>query len=271
MNEENQIGNDYSILTVIILLVYVLSTFITSYIVTIPIHIGNFSLVLNWKMIDLITPGAGLLAGIGVFGLVDERSSKSKAEKMLHSVIPFATTVSLGIILRNVAMSAGWVMILILGGVLLYLVFMSECIICNPADPRISVVSILLTGLAYATFVITAIGVRSNISRLVLEFPLILLSSFILAMRILSLYESVKDIEIKAAIISLITAEAAAAFHYWPIQPLSYSLFLFLGFYILTNIVIILPQKGSLRNAFKSQLWILVISVILMVFIEIQK
>jgi len=85
------------------------------------------------------------------------------------------------------------------------------------------------------------------------------------------LYESVKDIEIKAAIISLITAEAAAALHYWPIQPLSYSLLLFLGFYILTNIVIILPQKGSLRNAFKSQLWILAVSIILMVFIEIQK
>ena len=269
MNDETHFVNHYSTLTALILLIYVLATFVTSRIISIPIQIGSFSLTLNWKMIDMIAPAAGLLAGIGTYNFVSLRTGKPIRAKILQTIIPFATTFALGIVLRNTGISIGWAVILFFGGILLYLVFMSEGILCNPGDPRIAFVTILLTSLAYATFLVTVIGVRVNISRLAVEIPIILLSSFILSMRIFSLHEHIKDIELKAGVVSLVVTEIAAALHYWPIHALSYGVLFFLFFYILTNIVIILPGKATLRSALISQSWVFVLLIALFIYFEV--
>ncbi len=269
MDERQKVGNEYSSLTVLILLIYVLATFISGSVLTIPIRIGGFLLVLNWKMIDLVAPAAGLLAGIGTYEMISRRSLKPFREKLLHTIIPFVTTLALGIILRNFGVSAGWAVSLVLGGLLLYLVFMSECIVCDPTDPRMSFVRILLTALAYTTFLIIAVGVRVNISRLIIEIPIVLLGAFILSMRIFTLQESGGYVEIKAGAVALLLSEAAAALHYWPIKSLSYSIVLIFFFYILTSVILVLPRKSSFIAALKSQAWAVLPTLVLFVYFEI--
>ena len=88
-------------------------------------------------------------------------------------------------------------------------------------------------------------------------------------MRIFSLHEHIKDIELKAGVVSLVVTEIAAALHYLPIHALSYGVLFFLFFYILTNIVIILPGKATLRSALISQSWVFVLLIALFIYFEV--
>ena len=266
--EKKQVQNEISTLTAVLLMIYVLTLFVNRSVIALPLKIGSFSLNINWKMIDLAAPAAGLLGSLGLYQLIGESTVLTKKEILIQGIIPFATAFSLGVALRNTAVGLSWWIMLFFGGLLLYLVFTAETIVCDPNDSRSVLAEIVLTGLAYATFLMTAIAVRVNLSRLALELPVIALVAFLISMRVFSLRLYRVQPEKSAIAVTLLTVQAVSAFHYWPVNSLSFSILLFLWYYILVNCVILLSQGISFQAALKRQIPPAAILLSLFVIIE---
>ncbi|NMA13574.1 MAG: hypothetical protein GX933_10400 [Chloroflexi bacterium] len=124
-------------LTVVVMLIFVMSTFTSGKSFAIPLNLLHFSLTINFRLIDLITPVTAVVSALGVYSMVSRRSDDPFYEKFVHMIIPFATTLALGIILRNVTIGVGWIAVLYLGGILLVLVFSAECILPRKPEPTI--------------------------------------------------------------------------------------------------------------------------------------
>lgn len=240
-------------LTVVVMLVFVMSTFTSEKNFAIPLNLLRFSLTINFRVIDLITPVIAIVSALGVYSMISRRSNEPFYKKIVHMIIPFAGTLALGIILRNVSIGAGWIAVLFLGGMLLVLVFSAECILWERSDIKIPFSVLLISASAYAIFLMAIIGIRINISRLSLELPPVFFLAFILALRILMLEPAVNQERVKALAIALLTTEFDAALHYIPFQPLSFGVMVLSFFYSLSNIMITLPQNNSIRQSILSQ------------------
>ena len=252
--ENRKIQNEITTLTGILLLVYVLTIFIDRSIVVFPIRISGFSLDINWKMIDLVAPAAGVLSSLGLLQIIYDRGSFKRKELLVHGIIPFTSAFSLGVALRNTTVGLNWWMMLFLGGLLLFLVFTAETIMVDPNDSRRVIAEIVLTGLAYTTFLITSVAVRINLTRLILELPVLALVAFLIAMRLLSLRISKMKQGKWAVLVTILMIQAATAFHYWPLNSLSYSVLMFLCFYVLVNSMILLSRGFSNSEIRKKQI-----------------
>jgi len=159
-------------------------------------------------------------------------------------------------------------MMLFLGGLLLFLVFTAETIMVDPNDSRRVIAEIVLTGLAYSTFLITSIAVRVNLSRLILELPVLALVAFLIALRLLFLRISGVKQEKWAIWVAIFVIQTATAFHYWPINSLSYSVLMFLCFYVLVNSMILVSRGYSNSEIKKKQIIPLVILFLLWILTE---
>ncbi len=247
--DKQQMQREIGTLTVVLLIVYVLSLFVNRSVIIFPIHIGPYSLNLNWKMIDLAAPAAGILGSLGLYQLVGLRSFSSQRDLLIQGVIPFAAAFSLGIALRNTSVGWTWWMMLFFGGLLLYLIFMAETIVRDPNDPSFVFAEVTLTGLSYATFLMTAVAVRANLDRLSLMLPVIALVGFLISKRIFSLRLYRVPSDYSAVGVTVLSVQAAAAFHYWPVNSLSFSVLLFLWYYVLINSIIYRSQGVPFRKA----------------------
>jgi hypothetical protein len=266
--ENRKIQNEITTLTGILLMVYVLTIFIDRSIVIFPIRISGFSLDINWKMIDIVAPAAGLLSSLGLLQIIHERGSFMNKELLVHGIIPFTSAFSLGVVLRNTTVGFSWWMMLFFGGLLLFLVFTAETIMVDPNDSRRVIAEIVLTGLAYSTFLITSIAVRVNLSRLILELPVLALVAFLIALRLLFLRISGVKQEKWAIWVAIFVIQTATAFHYWPINSLSYSVLMFLCFYVLVNSMILVSRGYSNSEIKKKQIVPLVILFLLWILTE---
>ncbi len=246
-------------LTAVILLVYVIAFYVDKGVFTIPIHLGGFSLDVIVRTIDLIAPVSSLLVCCGMFELIAKNERLSFEEKMEHLILPFAAAWGLGMAFRNTGSGWTWWVILVFGGVLLNLIFTSECILCDPNDPREQLTEIMITGLSYAAILFFFIVVRANIIRLASILPLEMIASFMISIRIFSIWFQNHSILIPSMIVSLIVTEASAVLHYYPLNAVSYGLFLFILFYSLENIEIQLQKDIPLKKAFGNQLPIMIL------------
>ncbi len=226
--DRKRLQREVGTLTAVLLLVYVLSLFVNRSVVVVPIHVGPYSLSLNWKMIDLASLAAAVLASLGLYRLIGLQSFHEQRDLLIQGVIPFAAAFTLGIALRNITIGWTWWMMLFFGGLLLYLIFMTELIVQDPNDPRFVFAEVILTGLSYATFLMAAIAARVNLDRLALMLPVLALAGFLLARRIFSLRLYRVSPGVSAASVTVLSVQAAAAIHYWPVNSLSFSIFLFL-------------------------------------------
>lgn len=256
-------------LAIVVMLIFVMSTFTTKFTFSLPIRIFRFSLHANFRLIDFITPVTALVSALGVYSMVARRGPLPAIEKIVHMIIPFSGTLALGIILRNVHLGAGWLAVLFLGGMLLLLIYSAECVLCDPGDIKYPFGAVLITSAAYAVFLLAVIGIRINFSRLALEAPQVFFLGFVLALRIFVLEAAVKLEGIKALIIGSLTTQFEAAMHYLPFGPLVFGIIVLACFYVLTNVVITLPQHNSIRQSILSQKVSLIILLILTGLLEL--
>lgn len=266
--EDRKIQNEINTLTGILLTVYVLTIFIDRSIVVFPIRISGFSLDINWKMIDIAAPASGLLSSLGLLQIIDGKSSVKRKELLVHGIIPFTSAFSLGVVLRNTAVGLNWWLMLFFGGFLLFLVFKAETVIVNPNDNRNVIAEIVLTGLSYATFLITCIAVHINLSRLILELPVIALVAFLIAVRLFVLRIPGVKHERWAVWITVLMIQIATALHYWPLNSLAYSVLMFLCFDVLVNSMILLSHGFSFSEIRRKQIIPVIVLFILWIFVE---
>ena len=252
--ESDDTRTTFSTLTGIILLLFVLSFFNDRTVLRLPIRVGEFSILVVFKTIDLVSPVLAFIAGTGLYIQTEKKGISGFQNRLTHCFLPFACTLVMGVSLRNSSGGLAWWLLLFFWGGVLFMVFLAETVVCDPNDVRCPFFSILLTGLSYAVFLVAVVAIRVNVTRLSLSLPLLFLISMIVTNRIFSFWLVDWNIEKHSGICALLILESASGLHYLPLNSISYGLLIFIWYYIVVNLEIWLSQGNSIRDGIIKQI-----------------
>ncbi len=129
------------------------------------------------------------------------------------------------------------------------LVLVAEYIVVDANDARQPIAAAGLTIVSFALFLILVASLRYSSLRLYLILPTITLATAAICLRTLHLRLHGRWAPLHAGIVAMLIAQLVAAFHYWPLSPVSYALALLGAAYSLTSLMGSLLEKVPLRKA----------------------
>ncbi len=134
------------------------------------------------------------------------------------------------------------------GGTLLILVIVAEYIVVDLSDARHAPVTVGLTAVSFALYLILTIAARGAELRLYQLLPLVALPMFLVALRSLYLRLSGRWCFAWSLAIALVVTQIAVGLHYWPLPPLSFGLVMLGPAYALTNLAGSVEEGRPLRS-----------------------
>jgi Protein of unknown function (DUF5656) len=252
--------NRVSVLAAMIVLAYTLSNFISIPEREISAQIPGFYLNITVN-IDSIT--AFLVAGLTATGadwlLRDHPLLRNKVSAFPHWILPSLTALVIGIPLNQLPYGPVWWGGLLLGTVVVVLVLIGEFISIDDQDARHMVAAAGLSAVAYVLFLVLVSALRTQGLRLFIVIPMIVISLWMVCMRVMHLRLHGEWTVYEAGIIALIVGQLSAAFHYWSLSPISYGLVLLGLAYALTSLVCGLIEEKPLRKI----MWEPIITILL--------
>jgi len=187
--------------------------------------------------VNLIT--SLLVAGMTAAGadwLMREHPAAKVKSTLVHAILPALTALVIGIPLSSVPVGLGWWLGLISGAIILVLVLMAEYIALDPEDVRLPLASASLSAVSFALFLLLAGALRSAEVRLLYNIPILVFASWLVSLRVTNLRLHGEWTFYESAIIAFIVGQITAAFNYWPMTPISFSLALLGPSYALTSL-----------------------------------
>jgi hypothetical protein len=166
-----------------------------------------------------------------------------------HWLLPALTAWAISLPLSQLPIGLIWVISLAGGGCLLFLVLVSEYIVVDPEDVRQPPAAAGLIAVSFALYLILATALRFANLRLFLLLPALSLAGILVSLRALHLRLHGQWALLQAGLVALITAQIAAALHYWPLTPVAYGLSLLGPAYALTIFLGNLAEGETLRQA----------------------
>jgi hypothetical protein len=142
---------------------------------------------------------------------------------------------------------------------LLILVLVAEYIVVDPADSRHAPAAVGLTAVSFALLLFLAIVLRLAELRLYLVMPGLALAAGMVALRSLHLRLSGQWKIAESLVIAAIVGQLSAAFHYWPISPMSFGLAVLAPAYALTSLIASMADEASLRQSLLEPLIVLLV------------
>lgn len=228
----------FSTLTGIILSFFFLANLTDRELFRFHFNFFNFSISMALNTIELVIPSAAAATVVGLYYAFRSWLQINRRQMILSLFLPFAVTLTIGFTLRNLSYGLNSWGLLLISGVLLYLVLLFEFISCDPDSPHKARAIIVLNSLCYAVFLLFAIALRANVSRLIVSIPAIFFLCFGISMKIYSFYIINSSIIIAASVTSFVLCCADAGLHYWPVNIISYGALIFLWYYIFSNFII---------------------------------
>lgn len=165
-----------------------------------------------------------------------------------HWILPALTALVLGIPLYNIPFGPLWWLSFGFGGVLLLLVLVAEYIALDSSDVRHPAASAGLMALSFALFVILASALSYSGVRLTVLALAIFPAAGIVTLRAIHLQTGSWDV-LWSLTSAFVLTQFAAAFHYWPLEPVQYGLALLGPLYALTGLTVNLREQVSPRRA----------------------
>lgn len=190
---------------------------------------------------------AGLTAS-GVDWLLRGHPQYDGGRTLQHWILPALTALVLGIPLYNVPLGPLWWLGFGLGGILLLLVLVAEYIALDSSDVRHPAASAGLMALSFALFVILASSLSYSGVRLTALVLAIFPAAGMVTLRAIYLQTGHWDI-LWSLTSAFVLTQLAAAFHYWPLEPVQYGLALLGPLYALTGLTMNLREQVSPRRA----------------------
>ncbi len=238
-----------SLVSATILLAYALARFIQLPGASLNAQLPGFYLSIE---VNVQTIVALIVAGLTAAGadwlLRDHPALKGKALPE-HWLLPALTAWAIGLPLFQTPPGPRWWIGFALGGALLILVLVAEYIVADPQDERRGPASAGLVALSFALFLVLAASLRFAGLRLFLRLPALGLAGGLVSLRALRLRLPGGWAFASAGLIALVTAQLAAALHYWPIPPVSFGLALLGPAYALTTLLGNLAEGEPPRQA----------------------
>ena len=232
-----------------ILLAYAASRFVNIPPRELGLQLPGFYLAFQFNIHTFV---ALLVAGITATGadiMLRDHPGLENKRTWEHWLLPALTAWTLGIPLNQLPIGLQWLISFAIGGALLMLVLIAEYIAVDPQDERYPLASAGLTAVSYALLLILAIALRSAGLRLYLILPALSIAAGLVSLRTLHLRSSGQWLFLPTLAITLIVAQIAAAFHYWPLSPVTYGLAILAPAYSLTSLAGALSEGEPLRRA----------------------
>ncbi|GAB4577606.1 MAG: hypothetical protein Fur0022_03370 [Anaerolineales bacterium] len=203
-----------------------------------------FGLVVNANTVVSILV-AGLTAS-GADWLIRQHPALGASSTLQHWYLPGLTALVLGEILNSLPRGVLWGIVFSIGAGLLLLVLIAEYIVVDPQDVGYPVAVAGLTALSFALFLVLAITLKNNGTRLALLAPPLAFSVGLISLRYIFLRlnlqsnftpENTRMAFLAALVIALIVGQLIVPFHYWSLTPIGFGLMLLGPAYGLTNFV----------------------------------
>jgi hypothetical protein len=195
--------------------------------------------------LNIQTLAALLIAGLTASGtnwLLQSHPTNKKKNTVEHWLLPAMTALVIAIPLFQVPQRLIWWIGFGAGGFLIIVIIIAEYISINPKDKRFSYATGTITSVAFVLFLIFATAMNYAEARLIWLFPALMLSGFLVSLRVFRLHIHDRWFLSESFIISLITTQIATALHYLPISPITFGLATLAPAYALTNLFINLKQ-----------------------------
>jgi len=246
-----------SVLTSAVLLAFALTRLLPATAVDLRLTLGEFYLVYPLNLTNVLTFFAAGLTATGMDWLLRGHPALGGKRTVEHWLLPMLTTLVIGVPLGLLPNGAAWWGTFAIGGVVLVVVFLAEYVAMDSAVPSYAVSTVLLTALSFAIYLILATALAATGPRLVLLLPSVIVVSGLVALRALHLRLHGRWEFLWALGIALVSAQFAAALHYWPVTPIQFGLGLLGPLYALTSLAGNLEEKTSLRRAMTEPLFVL--------------
>lgn len=190
---------------------------------------------------------AGLTAS-GADWLLRDHPALQGRSTLGHWILPSLTALVIGVPLNLVRYGPVWWIALVAGGALLILVLVAEYIAIDGEDVRQPLAAAALSAVSLALFVVLASALRAGEARLMVALPVLTLAAWLVSLRMLHLRLNGEWTVYEAAIIAFVVGQVAAAVHYWPLSPISYSLAILGPIYALVSLMAGLIEEKPLRQ-----------------------
>jgi hypothetical protein len=240
--------NRISVLTAMIVLAYTLANYVVFPETDISAQVPGFYLDIPFN-IDTFTAilVAGLMATGADWLLRDHPAIKGKSS-FPHWILPALTAFVIGAPLNQLPYGPLWWLGMLLGTLVVVLVLIAEYISIDIADIRQPVASAGLSAVAYTLFLVLVTTLRSDGLRLFFMVPILTVAIWLVGMRTMHLRLHGEWTIYEAAVVAFVVGQIAAAFHYWPLSPISYGLVLLGLAYALNSLVCGLIEEKPLRQ-----------------------
>jgi hypothetical protein len=262
--DSNRIG----VLTAAVLLSFALGRLIPSTAVDVHVTLGNFFITYPINLNTVLTVFAAGLTATGMDWLLRSHPNLGKRAPIEHWFLPTLTVLVTGVPLAVLPSGGSWWVAFSLAAVLLVIVFIAEYVAVDPTAPSYSASTALLTALSFAVYLILLVALDSTQPRLVILLPSVFAGSALVSLRALRLRLHTQWEFVWAAGIALVSIQAAAALHYWPVTPLQFGLLLFGPLYALTSLAGGTNEGTPVRRAMVEPLIVMSVAWIAAVFLR---
>lgn len=240
--------NRVSVLAALLILAYILSNFVVIPEQDIAAQMPGFYIDI---LITIDTLTAVLVAGLMATGadwLLRYHPILNGKSAFPHWILPALTALVIGVPLNQLPYGPIWWAGLLLGTIVVVLVLIGEYISINTVDVRQPLASAGLSAVAYTLFLVLVSALRSEGLRLFVIVPILTVAVWLVCVRAMHLRLHGEWTIYESAVIAFIIGQIAAAFHYWPLSPVSYGLILLGSAYALTSLICGLIEEKPLRK-----------------------
>jgi hypothetical protein len=249
-------------LAAIILLAYAITPFVDLPGRDLSIELPGFFLSVEINIRTLVAFLVACLTASGADWLLRDHPAIGEKTTIQHWVLPSLTAWVLGLSLFQLPFGVMWWAVFAIGGILLMLVMIAEYIVVDPQDIRYAPASAGLIAVSFALFLTLTIVLHSAGTRLFLILPALMLAGGLVSLRTLRL-RSLSGLNILGALVTvLILGQCAAAFHYWPLNSISYGLAILGPTYAMTTLLSGLDEGKSLRQALLEPVLVLLVVLV---------
>lgn len=253
-----------SVLAAIIILAYALSSFLTLPERDIALQLPGIFISFQVNSEILIGILVAGITGAGASWLFQNHPALANDQYVFHHwIIPALTSLVIGILLFQLPYGIPWIIGLFLGGVILVLVLLGEYVAIDVQDVRQPLAAIGLSAVSYALLLIMIVSLRTSGVRLFIVLPAVTIATWFVSLRVIQLRLHGEWTLIESAIVAIIVGQITAAFHYWPLAPITYGLAVLGPAYALNSFFIGLIESNNLRRVLQEPLLALLFAWIL--------
>ena len=245
---------DLSVLMAVILLAYAIARFVQAPGWSLAINLAGVYLPLQININTVVSVLVAALAASGADWLLRSHPRFGERSSFSHLLLPALTAWVISLPLANLPLSPFWWAAFVGSGLLLLFVLLAEYVSVEREDQFYSLVSLVLSGIAYSLFLILAISLKALTIRLILTMPALAVGTLLISLRV-QLLRAAREVQpAHLAAIVFITLQIAAALHYLPLPAVAYGLGLLGLVYALNSFLAAISLGQDARAAAREPL-----------------